>query len=578
MEAEKYRAFVEEVFIRPMRSVLIIDDDYPTLEDMLACRGEEDGKKWRKEPEAVRNVIDGFHTTNPPFVVDVHDGSNVDAREDREVAAHLHQSDLLVLDYQLTKGSEDGDLSLGILRRILQNEQFNLVILHTLANLKEKVFPAVIRQILPPADEFISADEYEEVQTQFIARQIEDGDGEVYTTLEKSISLGHYLYFRKNQCAWPLEKTEERPDYSAVNKAAAALGLGSDEGRSAVARYALRRWEEDHLSAPPAAAQGHFEWSDKDPMWIRCESGFIAFTNKDPKGQLLDDLTEALVAWHPPPSRLFLAKLRAELDKAGVLAEGKALGNRKVLAHWYKSLLKGSGTTRDMTITATVARHTDMLMDDILPQVRDFASRIVAAEDPDADPAALCRDYFGVDLGVPAIRKAALNEHNAFVCSKEPDTPHLVTGQIFKGMGDYWICLTPICDLVPSQPRLRIGDSQPFIAAKLKKIDGSGVPKNIMEGATVVLKLEGQGPTGYSIAAESNSQPLWRTFYAPDKGSIKDEAIVLYYLDNDAETKLPVLKTETFARVGQLRYEYALSLMHRLGSSMTRVGLDFEEK
>lgn len=562
-----------------MRSVLIVDDDYPTLEDVLLGKGEEDQKEWRNNREGVKNVIDGFHNTEPPLIVDVHDGSNVDTEGDRQAAAHMHQCDLLVLDFELDRTKkEDGTLSIGILSRILRNEQFNLVILHTLANLKERVFPAVIRQILPPADAFISAKEYDEVHDLFVAHQIEEGNGEVYSTLEKSITLGHYLYFRKNRCAWPLEKTPERPDYNAVNKAAAALGLATDEGRSLVARYALRRWEEDNLSAPAATAQGRFEWSEKEPMWIRCESGFIAFTNKDPKGRLLDDLTEALVAWRPPPSRLFLAKLRAELDRAGVLAEGKALGNRQVLAHWYKSLLKGSGATRDMTISATVTRHTDMLMDDILPQVRDFASRIVTAEDPEADPATLCLDYFDVDLSIPAIRKAALNEHNAFVCSKEPDAAHLVTGQIFKGLGDYWICLTPICDLVPSQPRLRIGDSQPFIAAKLKKMEGSGVPKNIMEGATVVLKLEGEGPTGYSIAAESNSQPLWWTFYAPHKGSIKDEAIDLYYLDADTETKLPVLKTEAFVRVGQLRYEYALSLMHRLGSSMTRVGLDFEEK
>ena len=50
----------------------------------------------------------------------------------KKVVNHLHQSDLLILDYQLDKSkSGDGTLAIQILRDLISNEHFNLVIVYT---------------------------------------------------------------------------------------------------------------------------------------------------------------------------------------------------------------------------------------------------------------------------------------------------------------------------------------------------------------------------------------------------------------------------------------------------------------
>jgi CheY-like chemotaxis protein len=575
LDGEHYRGFIEEAFIRPMRSVLIVDDDYPTLEDILLGKGPEDNKRWRKNSKGVSNVIDGFHKADPPLVVDVHDASNVEPSEDAAAAAHLHQCDLLVLDFELDKTREhNGDQSMAILRRILSNPQFNLVILHTRTKLAT-VFPQVLRSLLRPAASFISPDD--ESWAKDLVFEYELDTPGFSAGILAALGAEQYLYFRNGGCVWPVEAGPVAPDFSAVDTAARALNCNGDVKKAKLALFLMKQLEEDFFRGPLSPDFGPLEWSNGEPRWIRSDSGFIAFTKKNPDGKLLDALMDALISWGPPPSRLFLARLRAELDKAGVAAEGKALGNKKVLAHWYKGLVKGNDLKRDGMIAATVSRHTEMLMDDILPRVREFAGRMVASENRDDDLDALCLKYFRYDLGPAANGKSALNEHNAFVCSKPVEGHHLATGHIFKVDDDYWVCLTPLCDLMPDQGRILIGEYQPVLAAKLKKTKGTGVPDNINEGATVVLKLENDTPVGYTIAAQSNSQPEWRTFYARDRGRFVNKELELFFMAPDPETGLPGILSKRAPLVGQLRYEYALSLMHRLGSSMTRVGLDFEK-
>ena len=64
--------------------------------------------------------------------MDIHDGADVSAENEVATATHLHQCDLLVLDYVLDKGkSSDGTRAIEILRGLMSNNHFNLVIIYT---------------------------------------------------------------------------------------------------------------------------------------------------------------------------------------------------------------------------------------------------------------------------------------------------------------------------------------------------------------------------------------------------------------------------------------------------------------
>lgn len=200
MKAADYETFVREVFLDPIRSVLIVDDDYPTMEELIAkpplptveavtadgsiggepvpvasgptqpassvrtstANAQTSGKRWEQRRTEVRGVIRGFHKASPPMIVGVHDGANVDEDGEQQTIGHLHQSDLLVLDFELDRAARhDGTRAIEILRTILNNKQFNLVALHTQENL-DKVFRDVLAGVLGPVDGFLSEAERKE--------------------------------------------------------------------------------------------------------------------------------------------------------------------------------------------------------------------------------------------------------------------------------------------------------------------------------------------------------------------------------------------------------------------------------
>ena len=158
MTGEYYQKFIKETFVDSIRSILIVDDDYPTYDEILSSQtssnnasNEVSEKAWKDNPDAIRDVIRKFRLNDPPLLVDIHDGKNVTTTDEKKVVNHLHQSDLLILDYQLDKSkSSDGTLAIQILRDLMSNEHFNLVIVYTNEPL-DTVFDEVRWGLLSPS-------------------------------------------------------------------------------------------------------------------------------------------------------------------------------------------------------------------------------------------------------------------------------------------------------------------------------------------------------------------------------------------------------------------------------------------
>jgi len=95
MTGEHYGQFIHQAFIKPIRSVLIVDDDYPTLEEVLGNQsiilndGERPAsdKSWYRQPEPIRTVLNGLRTPGRPLILDIHDGANVNQAGEMEVAS-----------------------------------------------------------------------------------------------------------------------------------------------------------------------------------------------------------------------------------------------------------------------------------------------------------------------------------------------------------------------------------------------------------------------------------------------------------------------------------------------------------
>lgn len=581
MANERYAEFISEAFVKPIRSVLIVDDDYPTLEEMLdeEIRHEGQGrpprstKRWYDSPQRIKNVIDSFRSPQRPLLVDIHDGTNVDASGDARVASHLHQSDLLVLDYELDKARpRDGGRAIEILRSLMANDHFNLVVVHTSEDL-DFVHREIIVGLLAPSGDLLSDEDAGRARDLIAER--EDVDEAFPAALAGSVGNDQYLHSRLHPDTFLRTMGQSQQPYSGFGLLADAASWSNDD-RRVVLRRSLRAVETPLQARMAAVGTPAIKWSQSAKRWIKSDSVFIAFASKD-HDDVLRDLHDALIAWNPAPSRLFLAKLRAEMDEYGVVAQTDALARRHALAHWYTRLLKASGEERRWLIAESVSRHSDQLLHIILPRVEQFATRLVEAEAAAGNVEERVQHHFSIDLSRPEPKRRAEREHNAFVCSMPPQGWHLNTGHVFSVGEECWVCLTPACDLVPTQGDARAaayGNRTPFMAVKLHSVE-DGKPIDVNSNLFVFLATtEGVKTFCFNEQHKEANAPTWRTFYAEKRGVFgADFSFKVSSTQPGTRKLLYVVQCATV--IAQLRYEYALNLLQRLGTSMTRIGLDF---
>lgn len=578
MASDHYAEFIEEAFIKPIRSVLIVDDDYPTFDEILGSKIAGASKKgWHSNPERIKGVIDKFRSPDRPLLVDIHDGTNVKIGAEVKVAEHLYQSDLLVLDYQLDKSRRhDGTRSIRIVRSLMANDHFNLVVVHTVENL-DAVFREYLVGLMRPLKNLLSKEESKQAQG-----LIEDGEDEVdgfSRRLFESVIEGQYLHYRRHPSISLGIMAKAQQPYSAFMEQCDVAGWDLDD-RKLVLRYALVRVERELRSRMYVGSSSDLLWSDGPIKWIKADSVFVAFSKKDEENDLIAELREALKDWGPDPSRLFLAKIRAEMDDYGVVAQTQALGKKHALAHWYNRLLRADVSQRRSYVAETVSRHSEQLMSIILPRVEEFAARLVGAEVTNGEIEETCKNHFDIDLAKPEVRTKAGWEHNAFVCSTKRRGWHLTTGHVFLLNDEYWLTLSPACDMVPSQiSEARIdayGERLPFMAVKLFPIDNDKIPKDIQSNRFMFLNVDGQvrgfcfnNPTG------ANSAPQWHMLFAENRGQFREGSFDFSILRTEIGSRGLVSRGYDATVIGQLRYEYALNMMQRLGMSLTRIGLDF---
>jgi hypothetical protein len=578
---EGYRTFIKEAFINPIRSVLIVDDDYPTYSEILELQTSRitpdqaekpSGKLWRTNPEKIRKVIDSFRKPDLSLIVDIHDGGD---GTEADIAYHLHQSDLLVLDFQLGVSLDGGSKSVEIARRVMANDHFNLVVVHTSEDL-QVAFRQILLGLMAPCCDDKTSKEREAAQA--LIEKHEEEKGVITNKIREAFAVEQYLFARQDLSTALSGFFQGKPPFAALSAICQEADWGGT-ARKQVFFWAMHLFEQNNEKKMHFTGNKlRLEWSE-ERKWIRSHSAFLAFAQKTDDLDILQELWRSLVDWGPEPSRLFLTKLRSELEESGVVAEDAALGNKFVLARWYADLLAGDEIQRRTLIDTSIARHTEQMLDYIQPNVRKFAERLVAADSVGSETGLpLVFSHFGVDLSLPANEKLAYRDHNIFACSKKPSGWHLDTGHVFFAAGEHWICLSPSCDLVPNQKTTgHYGDvstSIPFFAVKLQPVsDRQDV--DVYSNRFIFLDLPG-GKKTFCISepTKQNSAPQWYPFYAVNFGKFEQD-FKFKFSKLGVEGGLLVTVSHDAQVVAQLRYEYALNLVQALGATFTRIGLEF---
>lgn len=585
--ANNYHNFISEAFIDPVRSVLIIDDEYPTYDEILSDSGEsrpgEQKKSWHHQKERIASVIKSFREREKPLLVDIHDGYNITTENEVKSASHLHQCDLLVLDYHLVKGSEDGAQAISILRAVMLNNHFNLVVIYTIKDL-DRVFNDIRWSLIKASGDRLSDADSKKANDLISEREIRAEN--FSSQLSDSIKAEQYFCFRLDESGSIRKMSTGRQPFSNFHALAKEADWNSQD-RILVFRYQLMEIEKKNLIDGDSTGRfENLEWSDSDPMWIKSDSVFISLSKKNEVGiDLLSELEKALIDWNPSPTRLILTKLRAEIDEHGVAEQGRVLNYQHASAYWYFCLLKIiNKEERRWRVDESVSRYSEQLLRVIQPSVSDFAVRLIDAEVGSGDAVKLCRDRFQIDLGIDQEKEKSILEHNAFVCSTERSGARLTTGHVYSFSDEYWLCLSPVCDMVPGRKkdwrRDICGEERlPFLAIKLHPTKPNTAIKQVNSNLFLFLPISDDiFVYCFNRSHDGESAPHWNMFYAEHEGKfISDFKFRISHVYCHKDSQGPLIYTHEAEVVAQLRYEYALNLVQRLGSSFTRVGLDFRK-
>jgi CheY-like chemotaxis protein len=591
-----YRDLIQEVFIKPIRSVLIVDDEFPTLDRMLAdtLPGKESREKGRpiipENADRVLKLLNYCREKDRNWLVDVHDGKDLRSSEEANLITHLHQSDLLVLDYKLDGDEADAGKAISILRSLAKNDHFNLVVVYT-QDRSSSVFKSIVLSLLASWEDIIPSDR-SNVPAE--VSKWEDKEESILKHLQDCVTEDTYLRFRRRKKYVAIDSYSDDPDVKRFIDLFEKKPVDVDLKKDSLFKWLLNEVGKKLGKQLSLDRFGDVTWSkdSEEVNWIRTNRLFITVIPKaeTPAEQLPRKLLDALTAWSPEPPRLIMSKMRTELDAHGVSAEDDALSDELIQAIWFLELLQASDEERQAKIMTSISRHWEGLLGTVETNIIEFTKRLFGHLQCDPSEHNDCvKRHFGVDLQDDVRQIDALLRQNAYNCSKPPEGWHLTTGHVLKMDGEYWVCLSPACDLVPEQKvnarYTALSPAMPFKAVKLKSFGrGRDNQKDALEKANsnmcLFLKIaDSIQPFHFTAPDKHLANPTWEEMFADNFGKFNQASnkMKIARLKWNQETGGPACEWKEAEIISQLRYEYALNLLQRLGSTLSRIGLDFVE-
>lgn len=602
-----YASFIREAFIAPIRSVAVVDDEYPTLDMFLDRQLKLESKVWQESEESLetiaidkleklQKVVEVCRDPNKNWMLDVYDGVPMkDSEGQQRFAQRLHQSDLLILDYHLEGDSDErGERALGILKQLGNVDHFNLVVVHTKGYRSAEgnvnsVLIDIIVSLLCPTFKTLPARLAEKLDDGL--NEWNDADPSINVRLLESINHLDFLSMLRD-CG-----STDRKLMLSTNYAQSFRGIFKDKpdvidlNEECLFWYMMTKIYESIAHQFNKDGVSHVDWGkDGDVNWVCTEKLFLTIVGKNiDAGDLPERLVQALVQWNPHPHKLLMAKLRHELDDKGIAIATEIVGNKYVQAHWLDMLVSAEQDALPTEVWSVIEKHWDELASRTKDTLSYFAQNMIACLKNVEDAQAIKARY--TKPGVLADNNKILANANCFNCSKTVAGHHLTTGHILKIDQYYWLCLSPACDLVPGQKDskqfgnnmpvklVRLHDAKTACSEDNKSLSESDAIEYALKVASrnemLFLNIGGTVKAFCFASIHGKANPKWEQYYAANKGVFQgqNKLTLTRVVVNDAGVlELKAVDAEV---VLQLRYEYALNLLQKLGATMSRIGLDF---
>ncbi|WP_432464055.1 response regulator receiver domain [Agarivorans sp. QJM3NY_33] len=608
-----YTPFLKQAYLDPIRTVTVIDDEYPTLERLL----NNDLANFESDDiTRLKDVVQVCRSPENNWLLDVHDG-NCDTASADSIANRLHHSDLLILDYHLD-GEDDGlcQKTLDIISYLTKNQHFNLVAVHTKGYEDPNggvntVFKDIVISLTKyPELANVAPNLLVDVEAQLDEWGFEETD--IRANLEGSISELQLLELIKS-----FNGDICKPHFNHEYFNLLDFLFEQKPQDVVIPKPLLIKWLCHQILSP---LKGKFfegtadtiDWGITDGNnWIKTNDLFLTVVGKKttPVQEIPNKIIEAMAYWNPHPHKLILSKLRSEIEANGMSATSEILRKKHLQAAWLEKLLKSSNENEIKTEAwSTISKLWEELSIEMKGPLNQFTVELVKAL-KQSDESILASF---IDSSVLSNKANQITHANCFSCSKSVSAHHLITGHILEFDQKYWLCLTPMCDLVPGQKS--DGDSTKPMAIALVQmydakqawkntqermreilgVDKSALPKlsnedemsKILDYSTqnnlVFIKPNKLNPDikilSFTVGLDGSANPKAQEFFAENQGvfdsSTQEITLHSANITSNSSARFEE-KVHQGKVVAELRYEYAINLLMRLGFAKSRVGLDF---
>lgn len=551
-------------YVAPLRSALMIDDKFPTYEDMLERQQLRDAGK---NVEPISYDYDNLATLLAECRK-LHLLCDVIRRVDDLVEAqleHLGKSDLVVLDYHLDPLADaNPEKAIAILQRLARTPHANLVVVYTLETPLDRVRRTVACRFRGAA----------QMQQRPTLNQDQEEFVQMWQPDLSSSDIDAYL----------------RKDYRTLLDQGSSLAkelLAQKIPRNAF-QFLIPEVIEEHLrkhflpaGAIPAATPNPVEMNcpESQHQWLSFGNVFVVFVAKNRNLSIFAELEAALLEWQPLPMKMMLAHIRNRFEKGGFQFEEEILADSQKLTGWFFHALTGEDPELQQRLKQLWARLLDGLRGQLTQSVTEFGANILGpsitnlgAKGHDLDKAwlqkclRLAKQLAGG--GRCSDDSRILHALNAFLCSEDYDGSHIRTGTVCKlianggeeGAKEQWLlCASPACEMVPRPPTgsgAWTHDLDPLMAVTVLRLEPQKNFQtslvNASNGKHIFLIVDGE-PKSFEVVDAKTGHPNSEVIFVADRGLTNAQSVVEAYFIrrgtiSDAEAgSTPTISTDTSA-------------------------------
>jgi hypothetical protein len=182
-------------------------------------------------------------------------------------------------------------------------------------------------------------------------------------------------------------------------------------------------------------------------------------------------------------------------------------------------------------------------------------------------------------------KESVYHAANEFLSSVPSTDGHVTVGTVFKSEdgddSEYWICVTPACDLVPDQNNKHGWEGEMFplravTAARLKLIAEAPKIQKILKDVTrnrhIFLTVDGK-PIALEVIDTDTKKLDLQILILSEKAVIKSNRFEGRVIKRGKNA--PKLIKKSFHALARLRPDYASKFLSETGQQKARIGVDW---